>query len=902
MDIEKYLIILKGIDKTSKIQKYKICKNNIDIWFYGSENIYSYLKSEFEFFENPVEIDIDKFNLCYKGDYVYNIDKVLHFDKYYKIFFKNKTSYSVHTKDLAFLNKNAITPNLLLEYFEKISKIVSIVTEDGKTLLTNEYEKINFNETDTVLYKYLNPKKYETSPHENSSSLIFPFGSNKSQYKAVIRALSNQISVIEGPPGTGKTQTILNIIANIIRSGKNVAVVSNNNSATENVYEKLKQNNLDYICAFLGKRDNKEEFINNQTGMYPKFKEFLINEIALNEKVRILNNQLEEIFTLQNDISQLKLMLEQVRLEHKHFEMIEKVSTIPKLRRLANFDSERLLNLKVNLEEIRLKKSNINLIFKLKSIFFYGIGDFEFYKKDFKDIFKSYDKLYYIVKENELITKINEKVTKLEYLNNGQLNELIDMSFDLLNNSLKKRYGNQTKRNKFDIKDLSKKSDSFVKEYPVIFSTTHSIKSCLNSNFKFDYVIMDEASQVDLITGIITLSCAKNAVIVGDLKQLPNVISKEQKNKIEMLCLKYKIDNCYDYLNNCFLSSIEKTLKNVPKTLLKEHYRCHPKIINFCNKKFYNDELIIMTQDNNSEDVLKAYITVEGNHARGHLNQRQVDVIKQEVMPELIKKVEENDIGIISPYKAQKNLLEKNLEKIELQINTVHKFQGREKDAIILTTVDNEISEFVNDPKMLNVAITRAKKYLRVVVSNNEKNEGSNISDLLKYIKYNNLEIVQSKLKSIYDLLYKDNYKARLKYLKDKKKISKYNSENITYNVVLEVIKELRYDNLDVISHIPLMDLFSDFELLSEEEKKYASNESTHVDFVVYNKLDKRMILGIEVDGYEYHKEGTKQSNRDKLKNSIFNKYDVPLIRLNTTGSNEKEILRKKIESYFSSN
>ena len=53
-------------------------------------------------------------------------------------------------------------------------------------------------------------------------------------------ALTNQISVIQGPPGTGKTQTILNIIANLLRDKKSVLVVSNNNSATENVLEKTR--------------------------------------------------------------------------------------------------------------------------------------------------------------------------------------------------------------------------------------------------------------------------------------------------------------------------------------------------------------------------------------------------------------------------------------------------------------------------------------------------------------------------------------------------------------------------------------------------------------------------------------------------------------------------------------
>lgn len=899
MDIYKHLVILKGIDKTDKINKYEKYKNKVGIWFYGNEQEYLYSKSEFEIFTNPEEKDIKEYEFCINGEYEYNIEKVLKFDKYYKIFKKNKAIKIFKTEEVALVKKSVTTPNNLLEYFEKISKIVSITTEEGKFLLTKEYEKIDFCDKNSALYKYLNTKKDKFTVNHNTSNLIFPFGSNKSQYSAVKKALTNQISVIEGPPGTGKTQTILNIISNVIKTGKNVAVVSNNNSAIENVYEKLKNNSLDYICAFLGKVDNKIEFINNQTGLYPKFENSLINEQFLEEKVGVLNNELQEIFTLQNDIANLKSLLEQVRLEHKHFDKYEKSISIPRLRKLFSITPEKVLNLKIDLEEITLKKKNVNLIFKMKSIFLYGIGDLDFYKKDFKNILKSYNKLYYIAKENELIRKINEKVTSLEYLNNGQLQELINISFDLFNNSLKKRYSNQDKRKIFNIKDLLKYSDKFIEEYPVVFSTTHSIKSCLNSNFKFDYIIMDEASQVDLITGIIALSCAKNAVIVGDLKQLPNVISKEQKSKIELISRDYQIKNCYNYLNNCFLSSIIKTLDKVPRTLLKEHYRCHPKIINFCNKKFYNDELIIMTKDDNSEDVLKAYVTALGNHARGHLNQRQVDCIKKEVIPELTKHISDGDIGIISPYRAQKSLLEKDLREKDLQIDTVHKFQGREKDAIIVTTVDNEISEFVNDPKMLNVAITRAKKYLRVVVSNNEKNEGSNISDLLKYIRYNNLEIVQSKLKSIYDLLYKDNEIAREKYLKGKKKISDFDSENITYNKVLEIIKELEYDNLDVTSHIPLMDLFSEYDILTEEEKIYISNYNTHIDIVVYNKLDKRMILGIEVDGYDYHKEGTRQWQRDTLKNSIFEKYNVPLIRLNTTGSCEKEILQKQIQDYF---
>lgn len=109
------------------------------------------------------------------------------------------------------------------------------------SLLTNEYKKINYVSSDTALYKYLNPEQKINILDTRLEYLIFPFGANQSQYQAVKNAMNSQITIIEGPPGTGKTQTILNIIANIVKNGKTVAVVSNNNAATNNVYEKIKK-------------------------------------------------------------------------------------------------------------------------------------------------------------------------------------------------------------------------------------------------------------------------------------------------------------------------------------------------------------------------------------------------------------------------------------------------------------------------------------------------------------------------------------------------------------------------------------------------------------------------------------------------------------------------------------
>ena len=61
------------------------------------------------------------------------------------------------------------------------------------------------------------------------------------------------------------------------------------------------------------------------------------------------------------------------------------------------------------------------------------------------------------------------------------------------------------------------------------------------------------------------------------------------------------------------------------------------------------------------------------------------------------------------------------------------------------------------------------------------------------------------------------------------------------------------------------------------------------------NKVSKEPMLAIEVDGFHYHKDGTKQAERDKLKNHILEVYGLPLLRFSTNGSGEKDELRKKL-------
>lgn len=489
---------------------------------------------------------------------------------------------------------------------------------------------------------------------------------------------------------------------------------------------------------------------------------------------------------------------------------------------------------------------------------------------------------------------MENEIQQLEkYLSENNISNLISQltnkSNQLLKASLADKYSTRTERPTFDADDLWKRSSAFLKEYPVILSTTFSATSSLK-NIIYDYVIVDEASQVDLTTGVLAMSCAKNMVIVGDLKQLPNVVPEDVRKTVAQLSIGNNIALNYRYEENSLLSSMCKTYENISRTLLREHYRCHPKIIGFCNQKIYNNQLVIMTQDNGESDVLKAYITVDGNHARGHFNQRQIDEITNNILPEL----NSSDVGIIAPYKDQTSALADEITE-QIDISTVHKFQGREKDDIIISTVDNEITEFTDNPNMLNVAVSRAKKRLRIVVSANKNNSRTNIGDLIKYIQYNNFEIKHSEINSVFDMLYKCYEEKRKSYLKKHKRISEYDSENLMYALINDVLKSDVFSKFDVISHQPLNAIICNFHKLSDEETAYAKNPLTHIDFIIFNVIDKSPVLAIEVDGYAYHNDNIKQSDRDKLKNSILEKYNIPLIRFNTTGSMEKEKLEKRL-------
>lgn len=918
LDTSQHLIVINGCIRTNQIESCRYeTPERYCIVFAGNPKKYVYRAEKVLWLKNPESLDPVNYRLTRNGRRLTHIAAICRFQDdthiYWHIRFENGTGKSYEGSDLQVTGSCLADPasDHLFKYLQQVAAANALPSDDGTTLLAKQYEKTQFVSDETALATYLNPHLFEPRTYAKRQ-LIYPFGSNASQLKAVQKAFEHSISVIQGPPGTGKTQTILNIIANILVAGKTVLVVSNNNAATDNVLEKLIQYEFGFLAAPLGNSDNKQRFIECQQNdkPYPKtlasWRATEANRPEFLERIDRQAEILHKLFAKQERLAIVRQELQALETERRHFEqeigtpndtiVLRRTGDLPRLTRLW-FDLQQFAedvalhsgffgNMRVKFRWIAIRLCSRQLLKGLSRGFF---------RRDLSAIVSDLQAAIYNARYQALRAEIAALEACIALQDIEQQTKLLsEWSMQYLKNALYRKYGADHPKPIFLSSDLYFNPQKVLDEYPVVSSTTFSARSSLSPETIYDYVIMDEASQVSIETGALALSVARNAVIVGDSMQLPNVVTQEARLKLDAIAAQCTIPHSYDCARNSFLESLCRTIPDVPQTLLKEHYRCHPKIIDFCNRKFYGGKLVCMTRDNGESDVVCAVKTVEGNHELNHVNRREIDVIRQEILPTLPYEAEQ--IGIIAPYNAQVDALQRQIGT-PIDIATVHKFQGRERDAIVMCTVDNQISDFVDDPNLLNVAVSRAKRKFCLVMTGNKQVKSGNISDLLAYIEYNNFTLTESKIRSIFDYLYKQYTEARMAYLAARKRISAYDSENLTYALIEDVLRDnAAMRHLDVACHLPLRMLIRDFSLLDESERRYAENALTHIDFLIYNTVGKQPVLVIETDGRTYHRDGSRQRERDRMKDRILERYGIPCERLSTDGSGERERIETKLK------
>ena len=916
MPIPHSFIIVKGQPKALLIEKIDLVEHGVyAIKYKNSPKTYHYRYSDVVYLQNAVWHDHLHLKVYVGGKEQHNVSDVRSFSQgnltHWRITYENGYAQDFMDGTIKVV-KSCLGDEVARNAFEYLKRIAQInelgKDEENEGILPSLYQNIDFIDETLTAAPYLDAKKYKLhSMH--SSTLLFPFGCNASQAKAVKNAFEKQISVIQGPPGTGKTQTILNIIANILLRNQTVMVVSNNNSATTNVLEKLQKYGIGFIVAPLGRRENKEHFIENQPTIPQELYSWELSptdRTKAKQEASLTLSKVQNVFSLQEELAECKQEIKDVELEWEHFKADNNVSD-DTYRPQAGIRSKRLMRLWLDYQTLvedgalGLHQNKFVRWIKLKWLNFtrkYILGiKSPISESNLQPVITELQALYFHVRLQELSRRISDIESELQLADADKLIEgLTSSSLALLKDKLFDNYRDIKRLVLNETKDIRIHSEEFCKQYPVVLSTTFSARTAIPDQV-YDYIIMDEASQVSIETGALALTCAKNAVIVGDTMQLPNVVTEEDRIKLNGIFNEFKVAqgfNCADY---SFLQSVCAIIPNVEQTLLREHYRCHPTIINYCNQRFYGGNLLIMTEDHHESNVMTAIKTVPGHHEYNHYNQREIDVVKEEILPQL-----ENldDVGIIAPYNNQVNQFNQQVHSVEAA--TIHKYQGREKDTIIMSVTDDQITDFSDDSNLINVAISRAKKRFCLVVSGNEQEHKGNISDLIDYIAYNNLTVTDSKISSIFDYLFSHYTHERMQFLAGHRKISEYDSENITFSLIEKILSDYpELNHLGVFCHTPLRNVIRDWSLLNEQERNYISHYSTHLDFLIINHVTKKPVLAIETDGYTYHNDETEQHQRDLLKNHILEVYGLPLIRLRTNESGEKEKILSALESIINS-
>lgn len=215
-----------------------------DIYFKDADKKFFYKEENVRILHKVKNININKHDVYADGLKV-NATKLELFEKGYYRYTEKRTFFTRNIE----LKSNKYKD--IFSYFTKLAEYAGTIAERDSPLsfLSQNYSRLSNVPPNSVLLDYL---QGECKPNNLNSKIMLPFDFNQSQVKAIDAALKNNISVIEGPPGTGKTQTILNLIASIIYVGKNCAIISNNNTAIDNIYEKLEEEHLAFIAASLG--------------------------------------------------------------------------------------------------------------------------------------------------------------------------------------------------------------------------------------------------------------------------------------------------------------------------------------------------------------------------------------------------------------------------------------------------------------------------------------------------------------------------------------------------------------------------------------------------------------------------------------------------------------------------
>lgn len=560
------------------------------------------------------------------------------------------------------LNKEISIENINSEGI--YNKAVLVVGErspftQGLEAELKQLSKINPSELEnTALGDWINNKASDVIDSDDDPIIeVIPL--NKEQRNAIRKAMTQKLSIVTGPPGTGKSQVVTNLLINSAWRGKQVLFASKNNKAVDVVEARV--NNLgprpillrvgsgqyqsklaEYLLSLLSSKASKDEL--------DQFNESLEIHKKLSIKLKNIESEEQKLVELRNIVDKLDQLIDDIRDDLSNDET----------KSVKNSKFSEIISASEDFYEHLndADKSNKNLFVKL---FWSFISN-----KKFHDLTASYEK-FKIVSKNiigvnsnlkfddvsleswfNFYREVKTKLDKLEkydqYLNAlselQQLKPLTELAVSRAN--ILDKFTDNAERlwkhwlliqpTKISIEDRKTlhnyeallrmvidagNEESLPKEihsqYRSLFPKVAHLLSCwavtsLSTRGRvpfepglFDLVIFDEASQCDIASALPLLYRAKRAVIIGDDKQLQH-ISGIPRGQDQQLLVKYNLVKDFSGWSYSFKSlfGLANAFTNPDNIIdLREHHRSHADIIEFSNNHFYEGKLRVATRYNN---------------------------------------------------------------------------------------------------------------------------------------------------------------------------------------------------------------------------------------------------------------------------------------------------------------
>lgn len=600
---------------------------------------------------------------------------------------------------------------------------------------------------------------------------VTPLSLSDAQLNVIKNVENAKLVSVFGPPGTGKSQTIVNLAAHLIANGKTVLVASRMDKAVDVIAERLN----DLGAPFLALRAGR---LNYQRELSMQLQDLLANKVDLDEGVEnSILCDVSDMEELLKAISDLEKKSEKIiKLEeswtgiNEQIKLEEPMHLNPKfIKAVLKEDEINLVENSIKLLSSNLEKSgffaglkNISAIGNLKKVL--KINSFDVNNENLAILKNELEYAKLICKARKIETEIqtigNIHVfsEQIRNMKKKQKRLAIDILKTKRRTALKGLMQDPIKRQRLFVhskslverkKNLQNRlleTEDFkplLEAFPCWCVTTYAVSGSLPMKpGLFDVVIIDEASQCDIASCFPILYRAKKAVVVGDDKQLPH-LSFLEKAKEQSFLSQYGINDRYQLMWRFRTNSMFDLANyySMHPVLLDEHFRSLPPIINYSNKEFYGGRIRVMRRNDNTKKVLETVVVPDGKvdfDATRNLPEIEALVKRlHEIVVEDERKNPENpvSIGIISPFRAQveqlkisvsKVLSEHMMQKHQIEIGTAHTFQGDERDIILASWAyaNNSFPQsliFLQKPNLFNVAITRARNQMINFISKNPR-------------------------------------------------------------------------------------------------------------------------------------------------------------------------------------